>query len=579
MRWLIFLLLVSFVAADFPEWQYYKDVEAEKGPVFIELDSDILMHSNLRDLRLSGNMPYIILRESTILKPQVSSSSQAEDYLGKSFGPGNLVDSNTATSYSPALNDDKPYIDIDFGQTVYVTSVRFTFQENPWNSFSIDIGDEKISVAGASASFYPRPADRLRIYYNYTDIPRISELSIVVEDKIKLLFISLGEDYQLYYGNQLAEKADFDASSVYYDKTAVTVRPGPQKINPDFNDDIDSDGVPTIADNCPGEPNADQKDSDKDGLGDLCDNTPNTPSISVKDHDKDGVGDSEDNCWKIYNPMQRDSDVDGVGDECDDDDRDGVINIDDNCPLTPNPNQADVDNSGRGDACETDKDGDGLYDGMDNCQTDANPDQYDSDKDRIGDACDNCMFDRNPDQKDTDADGIGDACEYRYKDTDSDGVMDYLDNCDETANPDQADRDADSIGDVCDNCPDHKNSNQRDSDKDGVGDVCSDDDLDGLLNYMDNCPDAANPEQVDSDRDGIGDACEDLDRDGVINSIDNCFNISNRNQMDSDNDGVGDACDTGDDRWLFSRQYIIYGVLLLLIVPLGIYLHKMMKSL
>ena len=59
--------------------------------------------------------------------------------------------------------------------------------------------------------------------------------------------------------------------------------------------------------------------------------------------------------------------------------------------------------SGIGDACDTDKDGDGVNDDVDNCPLVSNPNQLDTDGDRKGDICD---------------------CDY-----DSDGICDLVDNC------------------------------------------------------------------------------------------------------------------------------------------------------
>jgi hypothetical protein len=57
-----------------------------------------------------------------------------------------------------------------------------------------------------------------------------------------------------------------------------------------------------------------------------------------------------------------------------------------------------------------DSDGDGVFDGGDNCPLVPNPDQTDTDGDRVGDPCDNCPTVYNPDQTDSDGDGIGDVC-------------------------------------------------------------------------------------------------------------------------------------------------------------------------
>ena len=81
---------------------------------------------------------------------------------------------------------------------------------------------------------------------------------------------------------------------------------------------------PSVADNCPLVPNADQDDADGDGKGDSCEN----------DDDNDGFEDAIDNCPAVANPGQQDRDYDKVGDACD------------NCPDHRNSDQADADKTG-----------------------------------------------------------------------------------------------------------------------------------------------------------------------------------------------------------------------------------------
>ena len=127
--------------------------------------------------------------------------------------------------------------------------------------------------------------------------------------------------------------------------------------------DMDLDGIPDSADNCPMTPNANQLNSDGDSHGDACDNCPQDDNEDQADQDLDGLGDICDICPMDADPLQLDTDGDGVGDACDncplegnstqgDRDGDGVGNQCDNCPLVPNPDQTDTDGDGIGDACD-----------------------------------------------------------------------------------------------------------------------------------------------------------------------------------------------------------------------------------
>lgn len=97
---------------------------------------------------------------------------------------------------------------------------------------------------------------------------------------------------------------------------------------------------------------------------------------------------------------------------------------------------------------DTDKDGDGIPDNLDDCPTIFNPvrpmdngNQADTDKDGIGDACDECPED--PSQTCTRA---------VAGDLDGDGVPNGIDNCPQVSNANQADADKDGVGDACDSC-------------------------------------------------------------------------------------------------------------------------------
>jgi hypothetical protein len=72
---------------------------------------------------------------------------------------------------------------------------------------------------------------------------------------------------------------------------------------------------------------------------------------------------------------------------------------------------------------------------------------FDTDGDGIFDPVDNCVDDANPDQSNIDGDSLGDACDT---DDDGDGHLDTMDNCPAVPNPTQGDVDRDGIGDKCD---------------------------------------------------------------------------------------------------------------------------------
>lgn len=164
---------------------------------------------------------------------------------------------------------------------------------------------------------------------------------------------------------------------------------------------------------------------------------------------------------------------------------------------------------------DTDGDGTGLRNLVDNCPRFANAAQTDNDSDGVGNGCDNCINTANPDQTDTNGDGTGDAC--------------------------QSDADLDTV---------------PDDDGDGTVDKC----VGGRVLFCDdNCLGLSNPSQSDLDGDGTGDACDaDDDGDGVVDASDNCPTVSNAGQQDADGNGVGNACSTL-VRDLASSGIVIYG--------------------
>ncbi len=183
-----------------------------------------------------------------------------------------------------------------------------------------------------------------------------------------------------------------------------------------------------------------------------------TDTVQLNDWDEDGVIDFFDNCPLEPNPNQKDSDGDYVGDACDHcKESFHLVPPQDANPLIPGN---DTDGDMVPDYCDPDDDNDTIIDKDDNCPTTPNTNQHDIDHDYVGNACDNCPIYVNPKQIDTDNDNKGDVCD---NDDDGDGLLDSDDNCPLKNNPNQKDSDNDGTGDMCDNCPETDNPDGQDA--------------------------------------------------------------------------------------------------------------------
>jgi FG-GAP-like repeat/Bacterial Ig-like domain/Dockerin type I domain/Beta-propeller repeat len=80
--------------------------------------------------------------------------------------------------------------------------------------------------------------------------------------------------------------------------------------------DEDSDGIPTVVDNCPLIANPEQEDADGDDIGDVCDDCTDTDDDTYGNPNYAENTCPPDNCPTIFNDDQIDSDFDGVGDAC-----------------------------------------------------------------------------------------------------------------------------------------------------------------------------------------------------------------------------------------------------------------------
>ena len=243
-----------------------------------------------------------------------------------------------------------------------------------------------------------------------------------------------------------------------------------------------------------------------------------------------------------------------------------------------------------------DSDGDGVRDGLDECQStssgvtvDSNgcdTSQLDGDGDGVTNDVDQCP--NSPSGESVDMNG----CAQSELDDDNDGVANDIDLCLNTpagesvnangCSQSQLDDDNDGVAndvDQCLNTPAGESVNangcsqsQLDDDNDGVmniDDLCpnslpneivnssgcsqqSDDDADGVTNSDDSCPSTPNGESVDSN--GCSPSQLDSDNDGYTNNNDQCGNTPigesvdangcSQSQLDDDADGVANSEDS-----------------------------------
>jgi streptogramin lyase len=344
-----------------------------------------------------------------------------------------------------------------------------------------------------------------------------------------------------------------DVGAACMENVDCDLAPGTGVCNTD-QEDLDSDGVGDVCDNCPAASNPTQSDINNDGIGDACQN-----DLLGDDPDFDGWPNDEDNCDSIFNPFQSNVNAEfevGAedGDACesnDSSDGDGwPSDHPDNCPNDPNPSQYDSNLDGFGDPCQpNDSDNDGWPDDLDNCPDTFNP-SFDSDGDGLDDGQGDVNGDAVPGV------GNGDACQEN--DLDNDGWPDDVDNCPNVNNPSQGDVNGDATpgvgnGDACqlgdsdgdgypddhpDNCPYYPNQEQDDFNNDGIGDLCQNSDGEGLIDFLDNCPGDANPNHDDEDEDFRGDIC------------DNCLSTPNGPELGTcffDDESVGAPCESDDE--------------------------------
>ena len=242
-----------------------------------------------------------------------------------------------------------------------------------------------------------------------------------------------------------------------------------------------------------------------------------------------------------------------------DSDGDGVRNGLDECQSTPSG--INVDSKGC-DSSQLDDDGDGITNDADQCPDTPHGDSVDSngctiepdsDNDGVSDSLDSCP--NTPLGESVDSNG----CSQSQLDDDNDGVMNNVDQCPNTnagenvnqngcANS-QLDDDNDGVNNNLDQCPNTPFGESVDAN--GCSQSQLDDDNDGVMNNADQCPNTSTGENVNQN--GCANSQLDDDNDGVNNNVDQCQNtpsgesIDNNgcsnSQLDDDNDGVMNSAD------------------------------------
>jgi Ca2+-binding EF-hand superfamily protein len=373
------------------------------------------------------------------------------------------------------------------------------------------------------------PGELVFVGYDIMDLPSENggNPSIVTAWDIHFFDVSANDDgnYEFaymenIYDNGINTPAYFCAETYEYSYQVMEFIWNGTNIDPaDINECISLDIgeiVPSFSITYGQETNVDY---DNDGVNNEDDAFPYDPSESM-DTDGDGWGDNSD-AFPEDGTEWLDTDGDGIGDNAD----------------------TDYDGDGTDDSME-DSDGDGVNDAEDDFPNDAN-ESTDTDGDGVGDNSDVFPNDAN-ESSDLDGDGIGDNSD---DDADGDGTPNNVDAFPLTDSSNDADNDG--VANDLDQFPNDPNE-YFDSDGDGVGDNAdTDDDGDGVLDSTDAFPYDPS-ETMDTDGDGLGDNADefpndatervDSDGDGVGDNADE-FPSDTTEWADTDGDGVGDNSD------------------------------------
>jgi hypothetical protein len=254
----------------------------------------------------------LTVRQRKIIPPQ-----QVEACTTTCTNATALADGDDATTFDfPLLSKgtQKGKIKIVYAKPLMTDTVVFRTTSDSYmpQAFTLMIDGKAVlnTISGDSAHFPKMEATTVEIEFTYDQPIRFTEVGVGLntEEDVSSVVYQPNTKYILYTDSPLGkENTPVPAIDLF-------AKPAEQEItllgmtsNGLYKErDTDGDGVINSVDNCPMQPNPDQKDSNSNGIGDVCD-----------DYDYDGVPTYLDNCPMVANPDQIDTDKDGIGDACD----------------------------------------------------------------------------------------------------------------------------------------------------------------------------------------------------------------------------------------------------------------------
>lgn len=260
-------------------------------------------------------------RKTTVILP-----TRVEGCISKCVDAQTLADSDMNTTFDFPLETSgtqKGVIKIMYAKPLATDKIVFQTTSDSYmpSSFRLMIDGKRIlnTIQGSVVTFPMMNAQNVEIEFEYTQPIRFREVGVgtVTEEKVNNMIRFVyqpGTQYLLYGGVSIGREHVPTPPINLFAKTneAELVLQASQKNilfkeqESQMNKDTDTDGLVNIIDNCPMQPNQDQKDGNGNGIGDVCD-----------DYDYDGVATYVDNCPFVSNDTQVDTDRDTIGDACD----------------------------------------------------------------------------------------------------------------------------------------------------------------------------------------------------------------------------------------------------------------------